>query len=398
MLAYPFCRASEGEASEEFEQSFKEYIGTPYAITMPSARLGLFLILKYLSLPEDSEIIISPFTHWSIFAVIKMFRLKPVFVDIDEHTCNIDPQATKRVINKNTKLIILTHMWGQACEMGHFMDLKKRFDIKIIEDCAMACGATYINKKVGSFGDASIFSFGKAKAIAAFGGGMLCTNDKGIGNAILNDVAAFHYEHPGVLFSNVFSSIAANILTRPQIFFLTIYPIMRIFHIRDPYNPIEHKKDVPAFFKDIPEQWKVRMSDLQAVVAMEQLKNLDYHNRKRRENAQILNTILRGSNGIAVPISIPEVEHIYLYYVLLVKKKTRLDDIRSLLIRHRIDTQLNELTTSKELEVFGANSMDYPIFNRVSSNLLILPNGIYLDRNDISFVGNTVKTILDSIV
>ncbi len=378
-----------------FERAFKAYVGTPYAIAMPSARLGLLLLFKHFAFPTGAEVIISPFTHWSIFSVIKACRLKPVFVDIDEGTFNIDPEKARKAINKNTKALILTHMWGYPCDMDSFLSLRQEFGIKIIEDCAMACGATYKDRKVGSFGDAAIFSFGKAKAIATFGGGMLCTHDAGIDEQARRYAAGFHDEHPVSLAVNVASSMAANILTRPALFFLSIYPVMRFFNIKDPYNPMEHGKDAAVFPDTLPDAWKIRMSGLQAVVGMRQLKDLDSRNSQRMRHAQVLNEILRHAPGIAVPLSSADAGHIYLYYALLVNKRASLDDIRKRLICCGVDSQLNELTTARELAVFGADSRDYPVFHRVSTRLLIIPNGVYLNTQDIQYVGRTLKKILE---
>jgi dTDP-4-amino-4,6-dideoxygalactose transaminase len=386
-----------GSCIQLFEKVFKDYIGTPYAISIPSARLGLFLIFKSFNLPQGTEIIISPFTHWSIFTVIKSCGLKPVFVDIDERTYNIDPKAVRKVINKNTKVIILTHMWGQPCDMNFFLELKKEYDFKIIEDCAMACGATYKNKKTGSFGDASIFSFGKAKTISTFGGGMLCANDRSIYEHAHCYSTNFSHGKYSSLAINIANSIIANILTRPPLFFLSIYPLIKILNIRDPYNPIEHKKDTSTIFDRIPEEWKIKMSNIQAVVGIEQLKNLDTYNQIRVKNACILNNILHDVRGVSIPIAIPEAKHIYLYYALYIKENIQLNDLRKRLISKRIDSQLNELTTSKELEIFGVHSSDYPVFNEVSQKLLIIPNGIYLNKNDIIYIGNTFRKIIESI-
>jgi perosamine synthetase len=398
ILSSFFCLGMlRGDGIQLFEKAFKDYIGTPYASSIPSARLGLFLIFKSFNLPQGTEIIISPFTHWSIFTVIKSCGLKPVFVDIDEHTYNIDPKAVRKAINKNTKVIILTHMWGQPCNMNFFLGLKKEFGLKIIEDCAMACGATYENKKVGSFGDASIFSFGKAKAISTFGGGMLCANDRSIYEQACCYSNNFSYGKRSSLAINIVNSIIANILTRPSLFFLSIYPLVKILNIRDPYNPIEHRKDASVIFDRIPEEWKIKMSNIQAVVGIEQLKNLDIHNHIRIRNARILNNILHDAREVCIPVETSEAKHIYLYYALYIKKNIQLNDLRKILISKHIDSQLNELTTSKELEIFGVHSSDYPVFNEVSQKLLIIPNGIYLTKDDIIYVGNTSKKIIESI-
>ncbi|MBU2221741.1 MAG: aminotransferase class I/II-fold pyridoxal phosphate-dependent enzyme, partial [Candidatus Omnitrophica bacterium] len=232
-----------GNFVQQLESEFSRYINVNNSIAIPSARLGLFLILKYYNYPKGTEVIITPFTHWSIFTVIKASGLKPVFCDINENTCNIDPEAVKRVLNNNTKLLILTHMWGQTCNMGEFMELKQKHNLKIIEDCAMAAGAEYLNRKAGSFGDASIFSFGKAKTINAFGGGMLCTKDSRMAEYVRNILLSFHYEKRNMLSFTIINSIIANILTRPRIFFFTLYPVLKFLNIRDPYNPIEHKRE-----------------------------------------------------------------------------------------------------------------------------------------------------------
>lgn len=390
-------RILKGGFVRKYELKFSEYIGVRYAISMPSARLGLYMLFKYFNFPVGSEVIITPFTHWSIFAVIKSCKLKPVFVDIDKTSYNIDPNLVKKYINRKTKLLILTHMWGQTCEMDSLLEVKKQFDIKIIEDCAMACGSSYKNQKAGSFGDASIFSFGKAKAISTFGGGMLCTNNQDIHKFALRFSADFHYEKPIFLIVRIINSVIANILTRPHFFYLSFYPVLKFLKIRDPYNPIEHKKDTPIFSDKIPEDWKIKMSNIQAAVGIEQLKNLDKRNEKRIENAMVINDVLSNTNGINIPLAMPDTKHIYLYYAALIKKNVCLDYIRRKLINLRVDSQLNELTTSKELEVFGARSNDYPVFKNVSQNLLVIPNGIYLSRDDAFYIGSTFKKVIESI-
>jgi len=385
------CKMLNGGYISRFESLFAEYIGVPYAISVPSARLGLYGLLKYLDFPEGSEVIITPFTHWSIFSVIKSCRLKPVFVDIDESTYNITPDMVKERITKRTKLLIITHIWGQPCAMDGFIGLKKEFGLKIIEDCAMACGATYKNEKAGSFGDASIFSFGKAKSISTFGGGMLCTGNREIYEGIRSIMRDFKEEKRGSLLVNIVNTAIANILTRPSVFFISLYPLMRLLNLSDPYNPIEHKKDASIFLEDIPEAWKIKYSNIQAAVGIEQLKNLGLRNEKRIKNSGFLNELLSGLEGVRLPLPGPGIKHIYLYHALLIKRDINLNAIRRKLLTLGVDSQLNELTSSKELGIFGVDSKDYPVFNRISQNLLIIPNGINLGRRDIEYVASAFK-------
>jgi len=306
-------RFHEGEHIDQFEKKFAEYTGTKYAKTVSSARLGLYLLLKYYDLSENSEVIITPFTHQSIFTVIKSFPVRVVFADIDEDTYNVTPEQVERLITPDTRLLILTHMWGQPGRMHEFAQLAEKYGFRIVEDCAMACGAEYGGTKAGCFSDASIFSFGKAKAISTFGGGMVCTNDMNIAEFIENTTAGYRPVKKSSLVVSVINAVIANILTRPSVFYFTLYPVMRFLNIRDPYNPVEHKKGSSEILENIPEGWKVGFSNLQAAIGIIQLENLDSANSLRRRNAQLLNRMLSGMESVGVPEAVPGAGHIYLY-------------------------------------------------------------------------------------
>ncbi len=395
MLAFLFApRSVKAGYLKRFEQSFAGYIGTRFALSMPSARLGLYVVLKYFNFPEGTEVIITPFTHQSIFTVLKTFRLKPVFVDIDPKTHNTNPSLVKQCISEKTRLMVLTHMWGQACDMDAFMTLKEEYGLKIIEDCAMAAGAVYKGKKVGSYGDASIFSFGKAKAICAFGGGMLCLNDEKMHEFVASVIKDFQPPRPFSLVFSVINSVVANVLTRPRCFFLSLYPVMRLFNLRDPYNPVEHKKDSEVILEQMPEEWKVRLSSFQAAIGLEQLKTLEERNDRRTQNARILNYALKDVPDIGLPETSERGQHIYLYYAVHIKKKTDLDNLRKKLLARAVDTQLNELTNPEQLSIFGADSGSFPVFDKISPNILVIPNGIMLNEQDIHAVAQAVRECL----
>lgn len=391
-------KKKQDETISSFEILFARYIDTRYAVTMPSARLGLYFLLKYFDFPQGSEVLITPFTHWSVFSVIKACRLNPVCVDIDEKTFNIDHDQVEKYINKKTRLLILTHMWGQPCAFDRFLEIKRKYGIKIIEDCAMACGAVYQDKKAGGFGDASIFSFGKAKAISAFGGGMLCTNDVLIFDYVKKNSEDFICESLPLLLAKAASSALANFLTRPEVFFLTIYPVLRFLNIRDPYNPLEHRKDAAVTIREIPPEWKVRMSAVQAAVGIEQLKQLDRRNEKRAAHAARLNKFLDDFDGVAVPLSLPQAKHTYLYYVLHIKNGIDLDSLRRKLVLYRVDTQLHELTTPQQLRLLGVDSAPLPVFEKVSNELLVIPNGINLTDPDLLYIADSLKNAIRSIL
>jgi perosamine synthetase len=258
----------------------------------------------------------------------------------------------------------------------------------------MACGAEYKGKKAGSFGDASIFSFGKAKAISTFDGGMLCTDNPGISGYIGSACGDFHYRSRRELFVKIVNSIVANLLTRPAAFFFTLYPVLKYLKMRDPYNPMEHRKDSLSILNQVPSSWKTRFANIQAAVGLEQLRTIERRNQKRIENAGILNEALRDVKEIEIVSTPPSVKNIHLYYPVFIKGEFDINKIRRVLIKFGVDSQLNELTTPQQLEIFGATPRDYPVFNEISHRLLVIPNGIYLTGEDARYVASTFKRVM----
>ena len=226
---------------------------------------------------------------------------------------------------------------------------------------------------------------------------MLCFNDPKMKDFVSAMIQNFHAPRAVPLAISVINSMIANILTRPRFFFLTLYPVMRFLNLRDPYNPVEHKKDSEVILEHMPEEWKVRLSSFQAALGLEQLKTLDERNQDRARNAQLLNALLEGTPGIGLPVPHPDVGHIYLYYAVHIQRPLSLDQLRARLLKRSVDTQLNELTNPQQLRVFGADSRDFPAFERISSNLLVIPNGIYLNARDIRVVAAALKQTLLSM-
>lgn len=167
-----------GKAIFEFEKNFAKYIGTKYAITTSSGTTALHLAIDILNLPKKSEIILSSCTNIATALSIVHNGHIPIPVDSNINTWNIDVDSIERNITKKTKAIIIVHFLGKPVEIEKIKYLKRKYKIAIIEDAAEAHGAIYKNKKVGSIGDLSCFSFYANKIITSGEGGMICTNKK----------------------------------------------------------------------------------------------------------------------------------------------------------------------------------------------------------------------------
>jgi len=174
-----------GEDVKKLEVEIASYCNVRYAVGVASGTDALILSLKALGIREGDEVITSPFTFFATAEAVSIVGAKPVFVDIDPKTFNIDPSLIEKKINRNTKAIIPVHLYGQCADMDPIVTVAKKNGLKIIEDCAQAVGAKYNGIKAGSMGDAGALSFFPSKNLGAFGdGGMVITNDEKIAEKI----------------------------------------------------------------------------------------------------------------------------------------------------------------------------------------------------------------------
>lgn len=163
-----------GREIDEFEEKIANYIGKKYAIATSSGTTALHLLLHCMGIKKDDEVILPDSVCPGVMHAIEYTGATPIIADINEKDFNISVEHTKKLITKNTKAIIVPHMFGLPSDIDELKELK----IPIIEDCAQSIGAEYKNKKVGSFGYASIFSFYATKMFTSIDGGMILTDDE----------------------------------------------------------------------------------------------------------------------------------------------------------------------------------------------------------------------------
>ncbi|MCH7972842.1 MAG: DegT/DnrJ/EryC1/StrS family aminotransferase [Bacteroidetes bacterium] len=168
-----------GKNVSEFEKSFAHYIGTKSCIGVGSGLDALTLSVKTLNLEKGSEILVPSNTYIATILAIIHCNLKPVLVEPNINTYNIDPNKIDEKINLNTKAILVVHLYGKSCDMDPIINIANKNNLKIIEDCAQSHGAKYKNKVTGSFGDMAAFSFYPTKNLGAFGdAGCVTTNNE----------------------------------------------------------------------------------------------------------------------------------------------------------------------------------------------------------------------------
>jgi len=168
-----------GQQGKKFEIEFSRYFKLKYSVAIANASLGLECALKALEIKKNDEVIVPSKSYVSSASCVVNVNAKPVFCDIDLNSQNITPEFIKKKISKKTKAIVCVHLGGYPCDMPKILDICKKKNIKIIEDCSQAHGAKIGKSYVGSFGDISVWSFCNDKIISTLGeGGMIGTNNQ----------------------------------------------------------------------------------------------------------------------------------------------------------------------------------------------------------------------------
>ncbi|MFA6133492.1 MAG: DegT/DnrJ/EryC1/StrS family aminotransferase [Phycisphaerae bacterium] len=173
-----------GRAVNRFEQAFAEWIGSARAFAFWKGRVGLYAILRSLGVGAGDEVILPGYTCVMDVNPIKYVGARPVYVDIEPVTCNMDVRLLEAKITPRTKVILAQHTYGFPCEMDALMEIANRRGIPVVEDCCLALGSTYKGQRCGTFGVAAYWSFQWNKPFTTGIGGMVTTSDSGLAGKI----------------------------------------------------------------------------------------------------------------------------------------------------------------------------------------------------------------------
>lgn len=322
-----------GKEVEKFEKEFADYCNTDYCVGVGNGLEALHLILRAYDIGEGDEVIVPANTYIATALAVSYAGAKPVLVEPDERTYNINPDLIEEKINSNTKAILPVHLYGQPADMDLINEIAKKHDLKVIEDAAQAHGALYKNKKAGSLGDAAGFSFYPTKNLGALGdAGAVTTNDK---------------------------KLADKIRT------LRNYGSKKKY-----YNKYKG--------------FNSRLDEMQAAVLRVKLKYLDSWNEERKENAEIyLKNV--SNNDLILPYVPDWADSVWHLFVL--RNKNR-DDLQDYLLENEIKTQIHypvPLHLQEAYNNLGYSKGDFSISEQLASEVLSLPFWVGIDKKNIEY-------------
>ena len=327
-----------GKYVKEFEEKFAKYLGVKHCIAVNSGTSALYLALMALGVKKGDEVILPVNTFIATAEAVSLLGAKPVFVDVDEKTYNIDVEKVKEAITDKTKIIIPVHLYGQCCDMDEINEIAEKHGLYVLEDACQAHGAEYKGRKAGSLGDIAAFSFYPSKNLGAFGeGGAVATNN---------------------------SELAEKIRM-----------------LRDHGSKEKYYHEIIG--------GNFRMDEIQGAVLSTKLKFLDKWNNMRREAAKLYNELLDGV--VITPYEAPYNKHVYHLYVIRVKNR---DKVREYLHSKGVHTGIHypvPIHLQKAYSFMNLSKGAFPIAERVVNEILSLPMFPYITEEEIYYVVERLK-------
>ncbi len=254
-----------GTQVKAFEERFAGRLGVPFARCCSSGTAAIHTAVAAIDPEPGDEVISSPITDMGAITPILYQAAIPVFADVDPLTCNVTAETIERKMTRRTRAVIVTHLFGNPCEMGPILELCRARDIPVIEDCAQAYGATYDGRDIGTLGAIGCFSLQQGKHMTTGEGGIVVTPNADLGRRMKLFIdKAWGYGDPS-----------------PDHYFLAL---------------------------------NYRMTELQGAVALAQLEKLDDMVRQRVEMARLLTDSIEGAPGVSAPVVGPRATHVYWKY------------------------------------------------------------------------------------
>jgi dTDP-4-amino-4,6-dideoxygalactose transaminase len=336
-----------GPFAQEFEKAFAAFCGVKHCIGVGNGTDAIFIALKALGVGVGDEVITVANSFIATSEAITMTGARVVFVDINPKTYNIDVAKTEAKVTPRTKAIVPVHLYGQPADMDPLLDIARRHNLKIVEDCAQAHGAEYKGRRIGSIGDMACFSFYPGKNLGAYGdaGAMVTNND---------DLA-------------VEARMFAN-------------------HGRiDKYN---HEQ----------EGVNSRLDGLQGAVLNVKLKHLNEWTEKRRRNAYLFNEHLKNL-PLATPVEIGNVKAVYHLYVVRMEAELR-QGLQDHLKKNGIATGIHypiALPYLKAYDYLGCGPGDFPEALRASQEIVSLPMYPELSEQQIKYIWEKINEFFKEV-
>ena len=340
---------------------------------MPQNRYGIYLLMKNIITAERPYVILPAYTIHDVVNMVLLAGGKPIFADIEEDTLNICPNDLEiQINNKVCAVLAFTHLHGCLSNIDKIKNICEKNQIELIEDSAQSFGAFHNGKINICNGKASVFSFGRAKNINSFFGGMIVTNDEKLSIKIQEELKSKPLESNFSLFKRVTLCFFYDILTMPLIFsFITINLIKLLsFMNSDHINKLVQTENNPTIKKDMPKKYEKRFSNLQSKLVLSQLDQIETSTNKRIKTAKSYFDALENMSDITMPPKRLDGSHVYMQFPILMDNR---DKFVKYMISHGADIAIQHLKDVSSLQIFSDYSRRCKNANSINKKVVLLP-------------------------
>jgi dTDP-4-amino-4,6-dideoxygalactose transaminase len=386
----------QGPQIHEFEAAFARRHGLDPAAAISAAygRMAFYYILKALDFPAGSEIIFPSLTFWVVPELARVAGLGVAFADVDPRTFNIDPASIERMITGKTRAIVATHLYGLPCDMDAIMDIARRHDLVVLEDCAHSLGAFYKGRPVGTFGAGALFSFQTLKPLNCYGGGLALVGDPSLAARVRAQVDALPWPTEKRVRDRLLMGRLQRIFIKPWVFSISLFPVLWVSALIDA-NPDVFLWEKIRSLHPLPPQYAERFPNVQAAIGLEALKRLDAWTAQSRANAEYVTRMLADIPQVQAPYVPPDRTHVYYQYCVYGPAGPKRDELVVRCVRRGIDIETLHVDVPPDMELFGSARAEADGARRAAQAMQV-PVYAGLTREQIERVATTVRDVLRS--
>jgi perosamine synthetase len=340
----------QGPHIKQFEASFARRAGAApeQAVAAAYGRTAFYYILKALELPAGSEIVVPALTFWVVPELARVAGLKVVFADVDPATFTMDPHALEEAITSATRAVVPTHLYGLPCDMTAIMAIAGRHNLRVIEDCAHALGATLDGKPVGTFGDAGFFSFQTLKPLNCYGGGLALVRDPAVGARVRTLAEAEPWPDQKRVENRLLVGRLQRIFIKPWVFTISAFPILWVSALVGA-NPDVYLWEEIRSLNPMPDAYTERFPNVQAAIGLAALEAFDGWTEKTRRHAQVIDQALADLPGVAIPYVPRDRTHVYYQYCVYGPQR---DELVVRCVRRGIDIETLHVDVCSDMDLF----------------------------------------------
>jgi len=348
----------QGPHIARFEAAFAQRAGVEpsHAIAASYGRMAFYYILKALALPPGSEIILPALTFWVVPELARVAGLKVVFADVDPATFTMDPAALERAVTPATRAVVPTHLYGLPCDMAAIMAIAGRHDLRVIEDCAHALGATCGGRPVGTFGDAGFFSFQTLKPLNCYGGGLALVRAADVAARVRELAEREPWPDQKRIENRLLVGRLQRIFIKPWVFTISAFPILWVSSLIGA-NPDVYLWETIRSLDPLPDSYTERFPNVQAAIGLSALEMLDGWTEDTRRHARAMDRALGDLPGISVPQVPPGRTHVYYQYCVYGPER---DELVVRCVRRGIDIETLHVDVCSDMDLFAGTRAEPP--------------------------------------